>query len=55
MGYVLDLFSFEYLFFGMMLGKDGKLFKICLGGIVKLKDLFDEVVECVDKFILECS
>lgn len=38
-----------------MLGSDGKLFKICIGGIVKFVDLFDEVVECVGKFIVECD
>lgn len=43
MGYILENVSLEYYVFGMMLGKDGCLFKICVGGIVCLVDLLDEV------------
>lgn len=36
-----------------MFGSDGKLFKIWSGGIVKLVELLDEVVECVCKLLVE--
>lgn len=52
-GYVLEFVLLEYYMFGMMLGKDGKLFKICVGGIVKLVDLLDEVLECVCCLVVE--
>lgn len=39
--------------FGMMLGKDGKSFKIRAGGIVKLVDLLDEVLERVRRLVVE--
>lgn len=52
-GYVLEFVLLEYYMFGMMLGKDGKLFKICVGGIVKLVDLLDEVLERVCCLVVE--
>lgn len=52
-GYVLESVLLEYYMFGMMLGKDGKLFKTCVGGIVKLADLLDEALECVCCLVAE--
>lgn len=46
-GHALELALSEYYTPGTTSGKDGKLPKICVGGIAKSVDSSDEVSECV--------
>lgn len=55
MGLLCDEISYEFCLFGIMMGEDGKLFKICIGGIVKFVDLLEELIICVVVKFVECE
>lgn len=52
-GYIPEEMTLEHCAFGMMLGKDGRPFKTCSGGTVKLAELLDEATERAEKLIAD--